>query len=185
MLAMARDNGEWLDGDQSHSPDLVRENIDKLLEHERESRLKRTATQKVADWIAKVSGSIGFVIFNAAFFAFWILANSGRFGIRPFDPFPYGLLTTIVSLEAIFLSIFVLVSQNRMQYMSDRRAELDVQVNLLTEYEVTRILRLVNRIADKMNLDETQDPELAKLEKDVDAAELIQQIEEKRNDEEA
>lgn len=181
---MAQYKGDWLDGDQSHSPDLVRENIDKLLEHEREAGLKRTTSQRIADWIAKVSGSIGFVIFNGGFFLFWILANSGRVGIKPFDPFPYGLLTTIVSLEAIFLSIFVLVAQNRLQYVSDRRAELDVQIDLLTEYEVTRVLRLVNKIADKLNVAEIQDPELAALEEDVDAAKLIQEIEAKRDDEE-
>jgi uncharacterized membrane protein len=178
--------GDWLGGEREVSNlDLVRDNIDKLIEHERESTQRRTASQKVADTIARVSGSIGFVVLNVLFFAFWIAVNSGKLGTKPFDPYPYGLLTTIVSLEAIFLSIFVLVAQNRLQYMSDRRAELDVQVNLLTEYEVTRILRLVNRIAEKMNLDESGDPELAVLEEDVDAAELIQEIEEKHNGEDA
>jgi uncharacterized membrane protein len=181
MSAMAQDNGVWLGGGEGSSPDLVRENIDKLLEHERQAKLQRTASQKVADWIAKVSGSVGFVFLNALFFIFWIVANSGMLSIKPFDPYPYGLLTTIVSLEAIFLSIFVLVAQNRLQYMSDRRAELDVQVNLLSEYEVTRILRLVSRIAEKLDVDDAQDPELAALEEDVDAADLIQEIEQKRN----
>jgi uncharacterized membrane protein len=182
-LVVAQEDGVWLGGDQGGNLDLVRSNIDKLIDHERESVQKRSFAQKFADTIAHISGSTGFVIFNALFFAFWIAANAGWMGIKPFDPYPYGLLTTIVSLEAIFLSIFVLVSQNRLQYMSDRRAELDIQVNLLTEYEVTRILRLVNRIADKMNLDESADPELAVLEEDVDASELIQEIEEKRNGE--
>jgi uncharacterized membrane protein len=79
-------------------------------------------------------------------FAVRILANVGWFGIEPFDPFPFGLLTTIVSLEAIFLSTFVLVSQNRQSAIADRRAQLDLQINLLAEYEVTRLLKLQDAI---------------------------------------
>lgn len=160
--------------------DLIDNNIDVLLGHEEKKRQSRHPTQKVADWIAEVSGSMGFVIFHAAFFMIWILANAGAFGLKRFDPFPYGLLTTIVSLEAIFLSLFVLIAQNRMQYESDRRAELDLQINLLTEYEVTHVLRMVNRIAEKLEIGECDDPELTQLEKAVDPQVVIEEIEAKR-----
>ena len=94
-----------------------------------------------------------FVYFHCGFFAAWILLNLRLGGMPAFDPYPYGMLTTIVSLEAIFLSTFVLVSQNRQAAIAERRTELDLQINLLTEYEVTRILKLVDQLAKKNGMD--------------------------------
>ena len=175
-------NGSWLGSEQPESRKLVKENIDKLLKHEAEGLKNRTLSQRIADAIARIAGSMSFAYFNLLFFAVWIGLNVGLVPIKAFDPFPFGMLTTIVSLEAIFLSIFVLVAQNRMQALSDRRSELGVQVSLLTEYEVTRILRLVNRLAEKLEVEECLDPELTALEKDVDAAELIGDIESSREE---
>ena len=88
------------------------------------------------------------VYLHAVWFIVWITINLRWIpGVKPFDPFPFGLLTMIVSLEAIFLSTFVLVSQNRMTVLADKRADLDLQINLLSEYEVTRILTLVDATA--------------------------------------
>jgi uncharacterized membrane protein len=160
--------------------DLVDRNIDVLIEHEEGNRRNRSFSQKIADGITAVSGSMLFVLFHAVLFAVWLAINNGVFGLRPFDPYPYGLLTTIVSLEAIFLSIFVLISQNRMQYESDRRAELDLQINLLTEYEVTRILRLVDLIGERMGIEECHDQELTQLESATNPKEVIEEIEARR-----
>ena len=114
---------------------------------------------------------------HALVFIAWISANLGVFGLKPFDPFPFGLLTMMLSIEAIFLTLFVLISQNRMQLDSDARAELDVQINLLTEYELTRLLRLTDLIADKLGVDKSKDPELKDLEADIDPEDVINQIE--------
>jgi uncharacterized membrane protein len=100
-----------------------------------------------------------------------------RPGFEPFDPFPFGLLTTAVSLEAIFLSTFVLISQNRQAQLADRRAELDLQVNLLADYEMTRVLMLVDGIAKKIGCDDCNDEELAELKEDVKPEELLSELE--------
>jgi uncharacterized membrane protein len=96
-----------------------------------------------------------------------------------FDPFPYGLLTMIVSLEAIFLSTFVLVSQNRQATLADRRADLDLQTNLLAEREITRILKLLETIADHLDVDTSElNTELSELTEDVDPDSVLSRLEE-------
>src|ERR1044071_5750892 len=127
-----------------------------------------TLLQRVADWIAWFSGSMPFLMINGAWFIIWIVINTAPLGIPPFDPYPFGLLTMIVSLEAIFLSTFVLLSQNRMQAAADRRADLDLQINLLAEHEITRLVKLVDAIADHLGIEEGQDPEVDELKKDVE-----------------
>lgn len=83
------------------------------------------------------------------------------------DPFPYGLLTLIVSLEAIFLSTFVLLCQNRQGAVADQRSDLDLHINLLAEYEITRLLILVHAIGAKIGMDECNDKELQQLQQEV------------------
>jgi uncharacterized membrane protein len=118
-------------------------------------------------------------------FGGWIIWNLGFAGLTPFDPFPFGLLTMIVSLEAIFLSTFVLISQNRQAKLGDRRADLDLQIDLLAEHEVTRLLCLVTAIARRLDvkLDSTnlaEDSSVGELAKDVDPRALLKELE-KRN----
>ena len=135
----------------------------------------------LADWITRWSGSMLFVYFHVAWFAVWVAANVGWFGLEPFDPFPFGLLTTIVSLEAIFLSTFVLVSQNRQAELADRRSELDLQVNLLAEHEMTRVLTLVDAIAKKLGCTDCDEEELAELKEDVEPDKLLEELEAREN----
>jgi uncharacterized membrane protein len=93
-------------------------------------------------------------VIHLVWFAGWIIINGGFIRrVKPFDPFPFSLLTMIVSLEAIFLSIWILISQNQMSRQADRREHLDLQVNLLAEQESTATLRVVNRIAQHLGLD--------------------------------
>ena len=108
---------------------------------------KRTSVQKIADWIAEFSGSISFLVLHVVIFTAWIVANTGWLpGIPVFDPFPYGLLTMCVSLEAIFLSVFVLLSQNR-QVAKDRiRADIEYDVNLKAELEVAHLHEKVDHL---------------------------------------
>lgn len=107
---------------------------------------QRTPGQRVADAIAGFSGSIAFLVFNATFFAIWLIWNQPWFAAFSFDPFPFGLLTMIVSLEAIFLSIFVLISQNRQATKDRLAADIDHKVNTKAELEIGLVLRRLDTI---------------------------------------
>jgi uncharacterized membrane protein len=107
---------------------------------------KRTAVQKAADWIAEFSGSISFLVLHIVIFTAWIVLNLGIPGIPVFDPFPYGLLTMSVSLEAIFLSVFVLLSQNRQAAKDRIRADVEYDVNLKAELEIAHLHEKVDHL---------------------------------------
>jgi uncharacterized membrane protein len=158
---------------------IVERNIEAIDEYRREAEESRSFRDRVADTVTRFSGSIPFIYFHVAWFGIWVLANLGIGGFLAFDPYPFGLLTTIVSLEAIFLSTFVLVSQNRQAEIAERRAELDLQFDLLAEYEVTRILKLVDAMAKNMNLDEGDQKEIKELKKDVKPEAVLQELEAK------
>jgi uncharacterized membrane protein len=118
-------------------------------------------TQRMADWMTNAAGSNLFLILNAVWFLAWTLWNTHLIpGIEPFDAFPFGLLTTIVSLEAILLSIFVLMAQNRSARIDQLRQEIDLQVNLIAEDELTKLLCLVSKIAEKQGIDVAGDRDL-------------------------
>jgi uncharacterized membrane protein len=170
--------------DRCHDSSLatvVERNIETMDEHRRDADESRRVQDRIADWITHLSGSMAFVYFHVVWFAAWLLLNSGVGGLTAFDPFPYGLLTTIVSLEAIFLSTFVLVSQNRQAAIAEQRTELDLQINLLSEYELTRVLSIVNALAKKFDLDVCDDGELKELEKDVKPKALLHELDVKAN----
>ena len=108
---------------------------------------KRTAVQKTADWIAEFSGSIAFLVLHIVIFTTWIVLNLGWIpGLPVFDPFPYGLLTMSVSLEAIFLSVFVLLSQNRQAAKDRIRSDIEYDVNLKAELEVAHLHEKVDHL---------------------------------------
>lgn len=138
---------------------------------------ERTPEQRLADAVTSFSGRMAFVYIHIVWFSVWILLNSGLFNTQPFDPFPYGLLTMIVSLEAIFLATFVLISQNRMGELSEQRADLDLHIDLLTEYELTRVLQMLDAIQDKLGIRNEVDPELADLEMETQPEEVLAEIE--------
>jgi CRP/FNR family transcriptional regulator, cyclic AMP receptor protein len=108
---------------------------------------KRTTVQKVADWIAEFSGSIAFLVIHVVLFTVWIVVNLGWLpGLPVFDPFPYGLLTMAVSLEAIFLSVFVLLSQNRQAAKDRIRSDIEYDVNLKAEMEIAHLHEKVDHL---------------------------------------
>src|ERR1051325_1480555 len=109
-----------------------------------------TVLQRVADWIAWFSGSMPFLMINGAWFIIWIVINTAPLGIPPFDPYPFGLLTMIVSLEAIFLSCFVLVSQNRQAEKDRVRSDIEYEVNVKAELEVAHLHEKTDRIYENM-----------------------------------
>jgi uncharacterized membrane protein len=113
----------------------------------------RTAEDRMADSITAFAGSMKFVYVHTTWFGLWIMINAGillavGLGIQPFDPFPFGLLTMVVSLEAIFLSTFVMIAQNRLSHQADLRAQADYECNLLTEREVAKVLHLVQALVE-------------------------------------
>jgi uncharacterized membrane protein len=161
---------------------VVERNIDAIEEHRREAEAAKTFQDHIADRITLFSGSMAFVYIHVVIFAVWIVGNLGIAGLPAFDPFPFGMLTTIVSLEAIFLSTFVLVSQNRQAQIAEHRSELDLQINLLTEYELTRVLILMDRIAEQMGINLDEKEELQELERDIEPAEVLQELEKRNGD---
>ncbi|HMC55626.1 MAG TPA: DUF1003 domain-containing protein [Gemmatimonadaceae bacterium] len=121
----------------------------------------RTTIEVVADWLTDLAGSAAFLALHAVWFAIWIPWNIGLVGgLVPFDPFPFGLLTMIVSLEAIFLSIFVLMAQKRESAIAELREEMSLQVGLRLEEEVTKTLQLVAGLYTRMGHKMAEDPEL-------------------------
>lgn len=161
---------------EAHLAQIIEKNIRTIANIRKNTENQRTTEEKIADTITDFSGRMYFVYFHLAWFAIWIVINLGLFGIEPFDPFPFGLLTMIVSLEAIFLSAFVLISQNRLSAETDRRADLDLQMNLLAEHELTRALQMLDAIQDKLGIKNDSDEELNDLEKDVHPQDVIKEI---------
>ena len=137
----------------------------------------RGLQERLADAITTFSGRMIFVYVHIVWFGLWILLNTGRLSVPTFDPFPYGLLTMVVSLEAIFLSTFVLISQNRLSAEAESRANLSLQIGLLTEHEVTRVLQMLDAIQDKLGIDNDEDSELADLEMETKPEDVLAEIE--------
>jgi uncharacterized membrane protein len=120
----------------------------------------RTRMEVLADRMIRVASSTKFLLLHVVVFVLWIAVNSPLPGMPQFDPYPFGLLTTTVSLEAIFLSIFVLMTQNRESRIAELREELTLQVNLRVEEEVTKTLHLVAGLYSRLHLQLAEDPEL-------------------------
>ena len=135
--------------------------------------------ERLAAAITRFTGSMRFVYLHLAMFGAWIMANLGVIaGIPQFDP-SFVILAMIASVEAIFLSTFVLISQNRMAALADKRAELDLQISLLAEHEVTKLVAMVSAIADRLDLETEVDQELPELKQDVAPEVVLDEIEER------
>ena len=155
---------------------LTQQNVETILELERAAREERTSSDRVAEAIANFCGSMVFVWVHVVWFGAWILFNLLP-GLPHIDPFPFTFLTLVVSLDAIFLSTFILISQNHDTKISERRNHLDLQVNLLREQENTQMLMMLRAIAEKVGADLTQDPRLEALSEQTQPRRLVQQIE--------
>jgi uncharacterized membrane protein len=156
--------------------DVIERNIQTMLDVRRAEERGKTRQDRLADVLTRFCGNMGFVYIHAAWFAWWIADNRGWIPGVIFDPFPFGLLTLIVSLEAIFLSTFVLISQNRAAALADMRADLDLQIDLLAEYEITQLLRIVSAIGQKFEIDGCDSPELSELTQAVTVKDVIDEI---------
>lgn len=142
----------------------------------------KTRSERLADWMTEAFGSIWFLLLNIIFFTFWVVTNQGWIPqISIFDPYPYGMLTMVVSLEAIFLSIFVLVSQNRAAKIDVIRDEVNFQINVNAEKEVTKVLRMLDDIQHKLNVKHADDPELEQMKEWLDLGKIERSIETSMN----
>ncbi|HEX8295479.1 MAG TPA: DUF1003 domain-containing protein [Chthoniobacteraceae bacterium] len=154
---------------------VLDQNIKALLQRRRREDAARPLRHRIAARITTFSGSMAFVYLHLALFGFWIVAN------LPFVPFPkfdpsYVVLAMFASVEAIFLSTFVLITQNRMAELADKRDDLNLQISLLAEHEVTRLVELVSQIGQKLGIDEATNPELKDLMRDVDPETVLDSI---------
>ena len=150
-------------------------NVQAIADLERTSRERRSRIECFSDAIVRAAGSLPFVVAHLVWFAAWIGFNATS---RPFDAFPFSLLTLIVSLEAILLSALLLMTQNRQMRDADRRTHLDLQVNLLAEQELTAILRVLVLLAERSQINVAEEiPELAALARRTDVNHLANLVE--------
>lgn len=161
--------------------DAVRKNIETVVKLDERSLQDRSVSERLADSIGTFCGSMSFVVLHVAIFGFWIAVNLGLvLGIREFDKFPFLLLSVAVSIEAIFLSTFVLIKQNRMSRRAEVRANLDLQINLLTEKEITLALQMLQIIAARLGIVEKSQPEeFHELSTETAVEDLATQLQEK------
>lgn len=137
---------------------------------------QRTRLGAIADRLNDLAASTPFLVTHVAWFAGWILWNSGAVGLRPFDPFPFGFLTLVVSLEAIFLSIFVLMAQKREASIAELREEMSLQVALRLEQEVTKTLQLVAGLYTRLGHKVAEDAELREMLQPLDVAAIEREL---------
>ena len=155
----------------------LRRNIQALRERRREEEARASADEQVARAISRFAGSMRFVYVHAAVYGFWILANLGWVpGIRPWDP-SFVVLAMVASVEAIFLSTFILITQNRMAAAADTRAELDVQISLLAEAEITKLVEMVSAIADRLGVPPLERGEIEEMKRTVAPEAVLDAIE--------
>jgi uncharacterized membrane protein len=158
------------------APVLAR-NIQALNERRRREEKAASREERLAQAITDFTGSMPFVYLHLAVFGFWIIANLDWIpGVPAWDP-SFVVLAMVASVEAIFLSTFVLISQNRMAAAADKRADLDLQINLLAEHEVTKLVALVSAIAKQMDVRSEVDQEVDELKRDVAPEAVLDKIE--------
>jgi uncharacterized membrane protein len=166
---------------QSATPPSAQANINAIVKLEEQARQERTTADHISDVIASFVGSIPFVAMHVLWFGIWVTINTGVLGSSwKFDPYPFALLCMLVSLEGVLLSTFVLIKQNRMSQRTDYRNHLDLQVNLLAEKEVTKILQLQQIICRHLGIREAeQDAEVVELSSVTAVDNLAHELDEK------
>jgi uncharacterized membrane protein len=155
--------------------DVTAHNVRSIVELDEAARANQRMSERLAQAVASFCGSVSFLWINAGFFTAWMLLNSIP-GFLDTDPFPFTFLTLVVSLEAIFLSIFILISQNAENRLTERRNALNLQIDLLSEQENTKMLRMLERIAQKVGVELGDEQALAALEQATRPEKLAEQI---------
>lgn len=155
--------------------ELTEQNVQTIVQLEEAARRGRSPADKVADAVARFCGSVTFLWTHVAIFGVWITVNIWPLSSH-FDPFPFTFLTLVVSLEAIFLSTFILISQNQETRLAERRNHLDLQINLLSEQENTKMLKMLEAIAGAVGAKPETDAETTVLKQATNPENLVQQI---------
>jgi uncharacterized membrane protein len=164
----------------AETANIARDNVKRIAQLEEAALHQRTLADRLSDRVSRHAGSGKFVVVHIMWFITWLAINTGFFsGIPPFDPYPFTFLTMIVSLEAIFLAIFLLISQNRMTRQADRRAHLDLQIDLLAEQEMTMMLEMLRRLCEKAGVpSEDAGDEMKVLLQKTDPYQLMKDLQE-------
>lgn len=153
-------------------------NIRAISELEHSALAQRSLSARVGDVIASNAGKMWFVIFHVVWFTLWLWLNGESKNKFAFDPFPFQLLSTIVSLESIFLSLFILMSQNRSNIQADQRNHLDLQINLLSEEENTKMLQMLQALCEHHKLAVGKDPETTAMAKRTEIGDVLSELQE-------
>lgn len=151
-------------------------NIEAILKLEKEDERELSSFHRLSHGVGGFVGTIYFVILQCFAVLAWIGMNARIFGHAPFDPYPFPLLSTVLTLEAVLLTSFVLIRQNTMDRRSERRNHLDLQINLLAEKEATSILNVVREIAEHLKVDVAPDPEREELAKDTPVEDIARHL---------
>ncbi|WP_162305922.1 DUF1003 domain-containing protein [Oleisolibacter albus] len=158
-------------------PRTARANIQQVIALEREFSERRSLSDRIADGIANFVGTVVFVACHLALFIGWAAINTGLIpGLAPFDPFPFIFLCLLVSLEGVLMSTFVLIKQNRMSQRADERAHLDLQINLLTEKEVTKVIEMLERLSQRLDAHGVTDSETRELGRTTAVTDLAREL---------
>jgi uncharacterized membrane protein len=163
-------------GDQTPIAGVLDRNIHAIINSRKDEERKIGWQDRIAQTITGFIGSLRFVFLHLFVFGCWIFANLGPIRALRFDP-NFSVLDILVSMEAIFLSTFVLIKQNRMDRLDARRADLNLQVGLLAEHEITHLVTLVTAIAGKMNLEHAKNPVLDELKQEIKPEQILEEIE--------
>lgn len=154
---------------------VVERNIAALIARRHAEDQRRGLQERLADGISRFTGSMMFVYIHLVLFGGWILINSKWSDLPKFDP-SLVLLAMAASVEAIFLSTFVLITQNRLARAADKRADLDLQISLLAEHEITRLITLLTAIGEKLGVEQARDPNLAPLKRDIAPEQVLERL---------
>ncbi|MDX2081696.1 MAG: DUF1003 domain-containing protein [Terrimicrobiaceae bacterium] len=154
---------------------VLEENIAKLGTHRAKRRAGRSLSERFADSVTAFAGSMRSVVVHAVVVLSWTVINLGWTPFVRFDP-TFVILATVASVEALFLSTFILISQNQMTREADERADLDLQITLLSEHEITRLIQLTAAIADRLGIEAAADPHLEELKRDVSPEHVVEKI---------
>ena len=164
--------------EKNPAPSLISENIEAIVQVEEEALSRRSVSGAGMEAIGSFVGTASFVVAHAIIVALWVVINVGLIpGLAPFDGYPFNMLATAFSVEAVLLVAFVLMKQNRMSTIADRRAHLDLQVNLLTEREASKAIELLRKLCEKHGIrDALRDPEARELAQTTEVEHFVDEL---------
>lgn len=161
---------------EEYDPELVsvlEENIRTIFKIRQDAQQQCSFEQKLSDNITNTVGHINFLYGHLVGIIVYILVNTGFLGIKPFDPYPFSLMVGFITIEVLFISTFILISQNHIRDEADQRADLDLQMSLLNQYELSHVLKMLDEIQDKLGIANDDDLELKKMEQHISPIDVL------------